>query len=784
MRWRGASKYTLVILVAAGWVFTGTTSAWAGSCPNEALRSELRSVQLPDCRAYERVTPGYTESSINTELFAVSPEGNHVIDGSLGVFAGAAGDGLGNGTNLLGAAYELSRFPSTGWGATSITPPSSLFNSNGMFDASANLDATLWELGKHALSITGQAPQQAQCPPGPGEEAQPLGVSDLYIEKPVGIFTRIGPATPSPCTINTNLYDYRGASDDLSHILFSDTPSVRWTFDPTVAGGGTLYEYAGVEHAGETREPLLVGVEGARGSRTLISECGTQLGSSSPEEFVNRPATFLGSTYNAVSASGARIFFTAVGATESGGEACKGPPVSELFDREEIPLNEGELPAADMRTVPISEPTTAACVACLMGEELKAAVFEGASMDGSKVFFITEQHLLAGVEGSSLYEYNFDAPEGDRVSLISSGVAKPEVQGVARISEDGSHVFFVAKGDLAGAAKNSIGNSAVMGGDNLYMCVNGQITFIATLSSSDGSDWSRADSRPVLASGNDRFLVFTSRGDLTDEGLEGEKPQIFQYNVETDTLMRASIGEDGYNDDDMTPVVGSAIVNELPVARSYKNVDSPASANGIQAPSDGAVFFSSPDALTAGALDDQLDSQGTALVPNVYEYHNGQVYLLSDGHDISTVYGSPGTELAGSDPSGEDVFFFTSDPLIPADENTQQDIYDARVDSGFPTLAPSSGCDEESKCQGSLTTAPGLAPFPQSVTQAPEAMISPTGSSLNTPATTTPRPKTGKPKTAPKKMRRKSKSGRARRKNAKKKTSKALSRHRPRRRAV
>jgi hypothetical protein len=133
------------------------------------------------------------------------------------------------------------------------------------------------------------------------------------------------------------------------------------------------------------------------------------------------------------------------------------------------------------------------------------------------------------------------------------------------------------------------------------------------------------------------------------------------------------------------------------------------------------VFFESPDALAPGALNDQLDSL-VQMVPNIYEYRSGHVYLLSDGHDVSVASSNPSTYLAGSDPSGGDVLFFTSDSLIPGDDNTQQDLYDARVEGGFPTLAPLAGCAGEA-CLGALAAAPTLAPLGGSATQMSEAEV-------------------------------------------------------------
>jgi hypothetical protein len=666
------------------------------ACPNETLRLELRSGQLPDCRAYELVSPPYTEGVILTSVYGVSPEGERLIVGSLGTFAGSEQISL-NTTNVIGGAYLLSRV-SGGWMASSLDPSSREFHGGGgMLDASTDLDASLWELGTRAQSE----------------------VRDLYIEQPLGHFSKIGPATSSS-TPNTGKIKWRGASEDLSRVLFSvKPPDLRWPFDQTVESGGTLYEY---QYAGlEQQDPSLVGVEGGRGSEALISRCGTQLGSSSTEE--TERAVGPGSTYNAISASGNRVFFTAVGTDQAGG--CEGPPVDELFARE-------ELSPTEFRTVAISEPSQSYCVPPppTPSPPCADAHFEGASRDGSRVFFTSTQKLLEGAtEGSSnLYEYEFEPGGTHRLGVISAGSSAPQVQGVARISEDGSHVYFVANGVLTDSPNSRL-ETATEGTDNLYLFERdeqypeGHISFIVTLASTDSRDWAHEDDRPVQVSGEGRYLVFISTADLTGEGISTGVSQVFQYDASTGSLVRASIGQDGYGDNDRDPVAGATIVN-FPSSRNYANSDSPVSVSDTQAPADGAVFFESPDALTPTALADKQDFIGQ-LVPNIYEYRSGNVYLLSDGHDVSTVNDNPGSSMVGWDPSGDDVFFFTADSLIPADGNTRQDLYDARVEGGFPAPAsPSINCVES--CQGSLSSTPALTPPGGSATQTPaESLLAP-----------------------------------------------------------
>ncbi len=674
-------------------------SAATGGCPNEELRSELHSGQLPECRAYEMVTPPYKEGSASAYDFAVSENGDRLIESSfVGAFAGAEEAGLNFNSAFSGVAYEYARGPG-GWVAHSLGPSASEYNasSEGMFDIGTGLEGGVWELSR--LS-------------------QPEGVTGLFLERPWGTFVEIGPATLSPVEKNAGVYSYAGVSGDLSHVLFTiNVSGFYWPSDATVPGLPSLYEYVGRGR----KKPALIGVSGEGESTELISQCGTRMGSSRPERAE-------GSMYNAVSASGNRTFFTAVGADDDIGPPCGGkqPPVDELFAREEAPQ---ETPSGETKivtqTIPISEPSLDHCSEsphspCADGH------FEGASQDGSKVFFTSKQQLLPdAAEGSlNLYEYEFEPGKMHRLLLVSAGSSEPDgasVQGVARISEDGSHVYFVAQGVLTGTATNRFDDSAKEGADNLYVydTATEETSFIATLSLGDAGDWSRVDARPVLTSQDGRFLVFLSETDITHEGIGAGVQQVFQYDAETGALVRASIGQDGYDDNGrIAPPPGA----ELP-STGFARSDSPTLNNSSLATEDGIVFFESAAALTPQALSDQTNAQGE-VIPNVYEYQNGMVYLISDGQDTATVRSVPGSVLLGYDPSGSNVFFMTSDPLIAEDTDTQRDIYDARVDGGFPPPSSPLGCVADG-CQGPLSPSPPAVTLGGSETQTARGDVPP-----------------------------------------------------------
>jgi len=58
------------------------------------------------------------------------------------------------------------------------------------------------------------------------------------------------------------------------------------------------------------------------------------------------------------------------------------------------------------------------------------------------------QELLDHDSTYNLYEYDFNRPEGEKLALLSPDAEPAKVEGVVRISPDGSHVYFVAQGVL------------------------------------------------------------------------------------------------------------------------------------------------------------------------------------------------------------------------------------------------------------------------------------------------------------------------------------------------
>jgi hypothetical protein len=155
------------------------------------------------------------------------------------------------------------------------------------------------------------------------------------------------------------------------------------------------------------------------------------------------------------------------------------------------------------------------------------------------------------------------------------------------------------------------------------------------------------------------------------------------------------------------------------------------------------VFFESPVGLTPRALNDVrigYSGFGVQYAQNVYEYHEGHVYLISDGRDVSSGGEIPPCEtsstgrfssvcLAGVDGSGANVFFTTADQLVPGDTDTQVDYYDARVcttgDPCIQSMTPAVQCEGEA-CHGAPAGAPSAAGAASAVFSGPGNLAPPT----------------------------------------------------------
>ncbi len=560
----------------------------------------------------------------------------------------------------------------------------------------------------------------------------PVGQDDFYLRGPGASLADVGPIYPpadgptKPPAPETGVFianfHIASASSDLSHIVFSLDGKVGWNGDPTLSGRNDLYEYVGTGKS----EPLMVAVTGGPGSTELIGQCGAAVGGPAPS-----------SEFNAVSADGDTVFFTPVAKdhdTSCGGAA---PALAELYAR----VNQSE-------TVAVSAPE---CHGGCAAGPLSDSTFVGASHDGSKVFFLSTQKLTEGASedatggdtadreagsgcqlaqgtGCNLYEYDFSEPVGERLLAVSAGSLAPHVQGVVRISEDGSHVYFVAQGKLTNQA-NARGEQAQDGMNNLYVfepgsTPQGTLRFIATLAPSDQELWGSLygiDSRPAQTTPDGAHLVFESHADLTPDDTSKGVWQVFEYDAPTGALRRVSVGNGGFNNN------GNTNQYDATIPEPHFQSEVGALPTPLTLSDDGKyVFFQSADQLTAGLGSPQSGNAGR----NVYVYHEGAVHLIYGGDGYEVSFFGP---FLGTSADGSDAFFQTISKLVPQDTDTQADIYDARIDGANPAPSTLPPCQGDA-CQGAPGAAPPLGTpastsftGPGSVSECPKAKVKRSG---------------------------------------------------------
>lgn len=715
-----------------------------------------------------------------------------MIAGVAGAFAGADNyleDPSRNPSNVM---YEFTRSAS-GWQSTELTPPASEYPESALMAVSADhFGETLWGAERanplypdviHHEDIylrTGPGPSEFH-PVGPGTPRNEHGKEVLESDK---------------LSVGEEL-SLVGASRDLTRSLYqivaasSETPRNLWDGDTTEPERPSLYEYV-YTPGSEDPEPTLVGVknegplhgnhlnEGAE----LISNCGTELGSGEA-----------GSAYNAVSAGGEVVFFTAL--------ACEGRPVvNELYAR-----------VAGEHTVAISEPSLPPGE-CSSGEpcfgaEHREAIFQGASENGERIFFLSEQSLVNGAsaEGMKLYEARLEGAKIAEILDVSADPVagqSPEVQGVVRVSEDGERVYFVAEAKLTGP-DTVVGRKLEQTGPeeeayNLYVYEpqpehpgSYHTVFIATLLrlSEEATLRSEENAEREEVEKLGKAAGARAKEEALSRGVE--EPEATEIGVvverEQESALGGTLGPSGTRFTDKSVWSGnentraaqatrdgrflvflsSADLTKGDTSKTPQLFEYDAGGNALtrvsigqggassgnvetfaEAPKIPKQLFRGVDLPTAADTGLALTEDGSSVfftsaaplvtqvqanTTNVYEYRAGDVYLVSGGN-ASSPPGSVALTLFGADPLGRNVFFTTVEQLLPQDGETERALYDAREGGGFPAPALQAGCFGET-CRGSLGATPP-SQSPGSASQAGGGNLAP---SVSPPAVVKPKPK-------------------------------------------
>jgi hypothetical protein len=648
--------YRLAVSNASGTTYgkdrtLAAATAPAEECPNAAIRAQQGPLaqSLPDCMAYEQVTPEHT-SGQRSGIISVSE------DGEAGVFHSFGG--LADTPNLpdLGVQYATKR-GTDGWTASAIAPPADEFPFIGTFaaqDWSPDGSRSLWFVNLKSDEGTNNWTPVEREPDGTFHVAGVTQKNDASMQTPVG------------------------TSSDLRTVVQSTTtrpPLTDGTVDTRNANKASLY----VSRRSATGSLSTSQVAYRAGASMFPATCAVSLGSSSRARA-------------AVSANGTKIFFSS---------ACKTPADQRVW---------AKVGDADPIDLSASQCDDGNC-----GSEA-VALFEGAARDGSRVFFTTQQKLVDGDQDTTkkndLYEYDFNAT-GDKLRPITASL---EAEGagvvrVVRVSEDGSHVYFVANGRPLATA-NARGKTPVSGDQNLYVYrraegqATGSILFIGALDPvADSALWSARI--PAEATPDGRFLLFLSVANLTGEKLPGDTyKDLYRYDSQNDELRRIWSTDPAHNG---TVRTGEPTMEGIPEQIS------------LQSQWSASRMISDDGQTIAFDTTEPLSPWDENHVSDVYLWRadTGRFTMLSSGRADAVTLATAPTALTGystMSSSGASVFFNSYAPLLASHTSGQTAAFVARRDGGFlEPEAPPAQCVGDT-CQGSgpqppASTAPGSETF-------------------------------------------------------------------------
>jgi NHL repeat len=374
-------------------------------------------------------------------------------------------------------------------------------------------------------------------------------------------------------------------------------------------------------------------------------------------------------------------------------------------------------------------------------------------------------------EGSDLYlcELPEEASRCNLKDLTASSLGESaDVLGVLGASEDGSTVYFVANGVLSQAAAAAGARPGTCGDEqasqetcSLYVARYDSSThawqaphFIATLSSQDEHDW-LADNGGELqrlssrVSPDGRYLAFMSDQSLTGYDNRDANPlaheardeEVFLYDSAEERLSCAScdpsgarphgVYDSGNSGEGLGLVIdrpeawtGRWLAGSLPGWTLIAGVSFDGGSARYQSrylSDSGRLFFNSADSLIpqerssaplTRTREEEVEGQRTQVgVENVYQYEpqgvggcqlEGCVGLISSGTSAHE------SAFLDASESGDEAFFTTAERLVATDQDTNYDVYDARVcTAASPCLkyevSKSSPCEAlsgEGSCRG------------------------------------------------------------------------------------
>lgn len=658
----------LLTFVCAG-LGAGTVAAYARAegCLNEQLRGQQGyALVLPDCRAYEQVSPvdkNLTDALGESDVVQGSPSGDGVT-----FFSGAPFPGVLSATSI---PLYLSTRADGEWSTQGLVPPT-IYRSQSEHGSAS------------VLSLTEDL-SEAIVNTEPGLEAglAPGGYSYLR-DNATGSFRLLAPGVAR----------FADATANDSHIIFEDTteeviPGVR---DET--GVPYLYEWSANSPPGQ--ELSLAGVlpdgEAPNGG-SVAGPGGPALGrrtGGATSEFY---------TQDTISEDGSHIFFSDVGTGQI--------YMRELEAGRTIPVSAGAEPAywraatADGSMVFYTE-----------GEELyrfDVNKFEESKKPELEALAEAREALTSGAAGV-LGTLGIATENGSYAYLVATGVLASNENGNKEKAEEGEgNLYEWHAGETVFIARLST--------EDLYDEYNWRDFYKANsvVAPATGEKSSRVtpDGKTVLLTSQERLTAY----DNADQG------ELYLYDATSGRLTCVSCNPSGALATAEAYLAGNPLSGGGEPRNAFLTRNLSADGSRVFFQTDEALVPQDTNGQTdvyewerEGAGGSDGCSRSSA---NFSASSGGCLYLISTGESADPSY------FGDASSDGNDVFFFTRQALAGQDQDENYDLYDARVEGGIAAQNPSPSVDcTEEGCLNPIVSPPVFA-APSSTTFAGTGNLAP-----------------------------------------------------------
>jgi hypothetical protein len=415
------------VLACAVAAAAASPAAAADACPNAAIRAQQGVTRLPDCRAYELVSPVDKNGAAIRQIVAARPDGDGIAFWSTGAFAGAPGN--------LAANYSAVR-GADGWTTRSLNPPV-LGRNPFLMDQPYVVEMS----GDFSRALV-----ETRYPVDPDDaflgRFVATGLPDIYGVEPDGSFQWLSPTATLPDRSGVEVV-FGAATADLGTVVYRTGKQV--SADVPVGSGEQLYARHGDQvtllSVAPEGGPLPGGAVLGRNLLALETDSGSTVGGRFP---------------SALSADASTVWFT----------TAAGADVPQLYVRSDA------LDPAAAATTQVSRSQATAS----LGDDCESeAVFLTASQGGGTAWFACGSRLTDDAPaGGGIYRYDRGSGQLHLIAAALDGSDVGSQLSLVGADGDADHVWFTTGSQLTA--------DAPAGSYGLYLLHDDVAAFVSTLS--------------------------------------------------------------------------------------------------------------------------------------------------------------------------------------------------------------------------------------------------------------------------------------------------------------